>query len=190
MSRFRFFVDSARLRLPVRCACRAVLGLTLLLVLMPACARDLVAENGGWRSISRGYRIGAPGAGWERFDLEGAALAFRHGGSETISLQARCGRPVASPAIMARHLMIGIPERTLRLAGPAPVAGRSGWTQTFDARLEGRMVRIQTVTLVNSGCAYDFMLVAAGAPEPAQRVFEAWVEGFSLADVASAGQAP
>lgn len=107
-----------------------------------------------------------------------------------MSLQARCGQPVASPAIMARHLMIGIPERTLRQAGPFLVAGRSGWTQTFDARLEGRTVRIQTVTLVTSGCAYDLMLVAAGDPEPAQRSFQAWVEGFTVSEVDTAGRTP
>ena len=190
MSRLWFFVDSARLLRAARCACRAAPLLTLLLALPPACARDLVAENGGWRSTRGGYRIGDPGAGWERFDLEGAALAFRHGGSETMSLQARCGRPVASPAILARHLTIGIPERTLREAGPVSVAGGSGWTQTFDARLEARTVRIQTVTLVSAGCAYDFLVVAAGDPEPAQRTFRAWVESFSLDGVAGAGQTP
>jgi hypothetical protein len=183
MSRFRFFVDSARLHV----ACWAALALAL--PLGAACARDLVAEPGGWRSTRDGYRIGEPGEGWERFDLDGAALAFRHGKSETISLQTRCGRPVASPAIMARHLMIGIPERTLRQAGPYLVAGRSGWTQTFDARLEGRTVRIQTVTLVTPDCAYDFLVVAAGDPEPAQRDFEKWVESFALAEPESAGRA-
>ena len=171
-----------------RLRCRAALGLTLLL--LPACARDLVAEDGGWRSTQEGYRIGEPGAGWERFDLEGAALAFRHGGSETMSLQARCGRPVASPGIMARHLMIGIPERTLREAHPVSVAGHSGWAQIFDARLEGRTVRVQTVTVVTSGCAYDFLVVTADDSEPAQRVFEAWVDSFSLAEVDTAGAAP
>jgi len=170
-----------------RLRCRAVLALTLLL---PACARDLVAENGRWRSTRGGYSIGAPGGGWERFDLEGASLALRRGGSETMSLQARCGRPVASPAIMARHLLIGIPERTLRQAGPVSVAGRSGWAQTFDARLEGRTVRIQTVTLVSAGCAYDFLAVAAGDPEPTQRAFESWVESFSLPELEAAGRAP
>ena len=172
-----------------RCACRAALGLSLLL-LPAACARDLVAEAGGWRSTRDGYRIGEPGEGWERFDLEGAVLAFRRGGSETMSLQTRCGRPVASPAIMARHLMIGVPERTLRQAGPYPVAGRSGWTQTFDARLEERTVRIQTVTLVTAACAYDFLVVAAGDPEAALRDFEAWVSSFALSEPDSAGRAP
>jgi hypothetical protein len=165
----------------------AALVLALLLL---ACARDLIAERGGWRSVREGFWIGNPGAGWERFDLEGADLAFRQDKSETMSLQARCGRPVTSPQIMARHLMIGIPERTLRQAGPVLVAGRSGWTQTFDARLEGRTVRIQTVTLVTSNCAYDLMLVAAGDPDPALRAFEAWVEGFTVAEVDTAGGAP
>ncbi|HEY8153031.1 MAG TPA: hypothetical protein VII72_02770 [Myxococcota bacterium] len=159
-------------------------------MLAAACARDLVAENGGWRSTRDGYRIGAPGQGWERFDLEGAALAFRRGGSETLSLQTRCGRPVSTPAIMARHLMIGIPERTLRQAGPASLVGLPAWSQIFDARLDGRTVRIQTLTLVAAGCAYDFLVVAAGDPEPAQRDFEAWLGSFSLAAVGAAGQAP
>ena len=203
MSRLRFWVDFARLRLASwtslafgslraslapRCACRAALGLALLLP--SACVRDLVAEAGGWRSTRDGYRIGEPGEGWERFDLEGAALAFRHGKSETISLQTRCGRPVASPEIMARHLMIGIPERTLRQAGPFQVAGRSGWTQIWDARLEERTVRVQTVTLVTTDCAYDFLVVAAGEPEMAQRDFVAWVESFALAGADTAGRAP
>jgi hypothetical protein len=163
------------------------MGFSLLLV---ACAGDLLAERGGWRSRREGFWISNPGAGWERFDLEGADLAFRQGGSETMSLQARCGRPVTSPQIMARHLMIGIPERTLRQAGPYLVADRSGWMQTFDARVEGRMVRIQTVTLVDADCAYDFVLVAAGDPGPAQRDFEAWVEDFSLTRVDTAGRTP
>ena len=178
---------------------RAALGLTLLL---PACARDLVRENGEWRSTRAGFRIAEPAAtpgpdaaagpdaGWERFDLEGAALAFRRGKLETMSLQARCGRPVAAPAILARHLVIGLPERTLRQAGPVRVAGQSGWTQTFDARLENRTVRLKTVTLVAAGCVYDLMLVSKGEFEPAERVFDAWVASFALSDVASAGGAP
>jgi hypothetical protein len=166
---------------------RAALALTLLLA---ACARDLVAENGGWRSTRHGYSIDAPGPGWERFDLEGAALAFRRGGSETMSLQTRCGRPLSTPQIMARHLMIGIPERTLRQAGPAQVAGRAAWTQTFDARLEGRTVRVQTVTLLAGACAYDFLMVASGETGPAERDFAAWVESFSIPEVDTAGRAP
>lgn len=178
MSRLRFFVSTA---------CRAALGLTLLLA---ACARDLVAENGGWRSTRGGYWIEAPGPDWQRFELEGAALAFRRGGTETLSLQTRCGRSLSTPQIMARHLMIGIPERTLRQAGPAQVAGHAAWTQTFDARLEGRTVRVQTVTLLAAGCAYDFLMVASGETEPVARVFESWVESFKIPEVDTVGRTP
>ena len=168
---------------------RAVLGLTLLLVLLPDCARDLVAVDGGWRSQREGYRIGEPGPGWTRIELEGAALAFRRGGAETMSLQSRCGRPVASPEIMARHLMIGIPERTLREVHPATVSGHAAWSQTFDARLEGRTARVESVTVVTSGCAYDFLMVTAEDSESAERDFQTWVAGFTLPEVDTAGAA-
>jgi hypothetical protein len=166
----------------------AALGIALLT--LPGCAHDLVAVDGGWRSTRDGYRIGAPGAGWERFELDGAALAFREGGARSMSLQARCRRPVAEPGILARHLVIGIPEHTLRQAGPTQVAGRSGWTQTFDARLEGRTARVKTVTLVAAGCAYDFVLVASRGFEVGERDFDAWIASFSPPELDTAGGPP
>jgi hypothetical protein len=190
---------------------RAACGLSLLL-LLPACAGDPVFEHGEWHSARTGFRIGVPAAvqaaeigvpaavqaadagpgsdGWERFDLEGAVLAYRRGKRETMSVQARCGRPVTSPALMARHLVIGIPERTLREGGPREVAGRPAWLQTFDARLEGRTVRIKTLTLVAGACAYDLLLVAEGDFAPAERSFDAWVESFALTRAEPAGAAP
>jgi hypothetical protein len=180
---------------------RAACGLSLLL-LLPACASDPVFEHGEWHSARTGFRIGVPGPvqtadaspgfdlGWERFDLEGAVLAYRRGKQETMSVQARCGRPVTSPALMARHLVIGIPERILREGGPREVAGQPAWLQTFDARLEGRTVRIKTLTLVAGDCAYDLVLVAEGDFAPAERSFDAWVESFALTRAAPAGAAP
>jgi hypothetical protein len=163
----------------------------VLALLLSACARDLVSEPGGFHSASRGYRIGVPqGESWRRVDLEGAALAFRRGDDEMVSLQARCDRPVTTPALMARHLVIGIPERVLRETGPAVVAGRPAWTQTFDARVDASALRVKTVTLVADGCAYDFVLVAGPSYDAAEQSFDAWVGGFSLDDVDTAGTAP
>jgi hypothetical protein len=166
----------------------AALGIALLW--LPGCAHDLVAEDGGWRSTREGWRIDAPAPGWERFELEGAALAFREGREKSMSVQARCRRPLAEPAILARHLVIGIPEHTLRQAGPAAVAGRSGWTQTFDARLDGRTVRVKTVTLVAAGCAYDFVLVAGEGFEASEQDYDAWTRGFSPPEIDTAGGPP
>jgi hypothetical protein len=86
--------------------------------------------------------------------------------------------------------LIGIPERTLREARPVAVAGHSAWTQTFDARIDGRTIRAKTVTLVAAGCAYDFVLVAEGEFEPSEQVFDAWVAGFTLAGADTAGGPP
>ena len=184
---------------------RAALGLTLLLS-WTACARDPVWKDGEWVSERKGFRIGVPPAlpaaesepdadasrdvPWQRFRLEGAVLAYRRDDRETLSLQARCGRPVTSPALMARHLVIGIPERVLREGGPREIAGRSGWLQSFDARLDGRTVRIKTLTLVAGDCAYDLLLVAEGDHAPAERAFDAWAASFELTRDAGAEGAP
>jgi hypothetical protein len=81
---------------------------------------------------------------------------------------------------MARTLVLGIRERTLRQAGPIVVAGRSGWSQTFDTRSDGVAVRVKTVTVVIDGCTYDWTLVAVGDFAPAERAFDAWWGTFRL----------
>jgi hypothetical protein len=118
------------------------------------CAGDLAMGEDGYRHRRHGYTVSVPAPEWERVSVDGATLAFRRG-RETMSLQSRCGRPVATPAIMARQLLIGIEDRDLRQAGPVAVDGRDGWTQTFDARTEGGPVRVKTVTLVAGRCTFD-----------------------------------
>jgi hypothetical protein len=105
-----------------------------------------------------------------------------------MSLQSRCGRPVAHPAVMARSLLLGIRGRTLLQAGPVVVAGRNGWSQTFDTRSDGVAVRVKTVTVVIDGCTYDWTLAATGDFAPAERAFDAWWGTFRL-DTPGAGAA-
>lgn len=97
-----------------------------------------------------------------------------------MSLQSRCSGPVADPAVMARHLRIGLPDHTLRQAGPIGVAGRSGWTQTLDTRDPSGVVRVKTVTLVVEGCTLDWVLVATRGFEEAERDFDAWIASVRL----------
>ena len=168
----------------MRGARHAVSGLlALAAALAPACSGPLKKLDGGWRHERLGYTIqrpDGPGGEWHRIEVEGAVLAFRRDSGETISLQTRCGRPVASAELMARHLVIGFRDRELVGASPVVVDGRSGWAQSFDTRSEGVPVRVKTVTLVAGDCTFDWILAArepVGSVEPA---FDAWWQGFRL----------
>lgn len=158
--------------------CAAVLGL----VLNFGCAGDFAAIDGGFRHRNHGYTLGmpnGPGPPWARVEGKDLKLGFRRPGPQTISVQSRCGQPLTSPSILARHLLIGVSPRTLREAGPTEVDGRSAWTQTFDA---GGGVRLKTVTTVMDDCVIDWILAApAGANfELAEPAFDRWRATFRL----------
>lgn len=155
-------------------------GAALALLLILGCASDLIAIEGGFRHRLHDYSIRDPGLPWERVEVEGAAIAYRRPGLETMSLRSTCGRPLAAPAIMARHLLIGVDDWELRQAGPVLVAERDGWTQTFDTLRRGVVVRVKTVTLVARGCSFDWVLATAGPFEEAERAFDAWWNSFRL----------
>jgi hypothetical protein len=166
-------------RVAIQAGALALLGV----LIGGGCRSPLVASGDGYRHRRHHYAIGVPngpGAPWQRFEVEGAVLAFRRAHAESVSLQSRCGRAVADPAVMARHLTIGVPDLTLLSSGPVQVADRSGWTQTFDTRKEGIPVRIKTVTLVAADCTFDWVLVTPGDFVPAETDFDAWWDGFRL----------
>jgi hypothetical protein len=107
-------------------------------------------------------------------------VAYRRHGSALMSLQSGCRRPLAGPQVMARHLVIGLPERTLRQAGPVAVGNWPGWTQTFDTLQEGTTVRVKTVTLTTNHCAIDWILTAAEGFEAAEPSFDRWWSSFRV----------
>jgi hypothetical protein len=151
--------------------------------LASACAGPLRATETGWSNPRQDYAIGAPdgpGAPWTRVDVEGAVLAFRRPGAEGMSLQSQCGRPVAPAALMARNLLIGLPDHTAVTGAPVQVAGRSGWQQRFEATREGTPVHVVTVTLVAGDCSFDFVLASAGGSAAAEQAFDAWWRSFRL----------
>ena len=162
--------------------CAVPVGLVLVLALLLGCASDFLAIDGGFRHSAHGYTLGlpnGPGPPWMRVRVEDAQIAFRRPGPQTISVQSRCGQPLTSPSILARHLLIGVSPRTLREAGPTEVDGRSAWTQTVDA---AGGVRLKTVTTVMDDCVVDWILAApAGANfELAERAFDRWRATFRL----------
>jgi hypothetical protein len=163
---------------------RAWVGLLGAVLIGAGCASSpMLRIEGGYRHELHGYAIARPdGAGeaWQRVTAEGAALAFRRPGPESMGLESRCGRPVAEPVFAARDLLIGMRERTLVAAGPTQVDGRDAWTQTLDTVQAGVSVRMKTVTLVAAGCSFDWVLTTPGSFEQAEQSFDAWWGSFRL----------
>jgi hypothetical protein len=155
---------------------------------MLGCASGaLVVEDGRLRHARHGFSVALPERPpWERVSVD-AAAAFRTEGATRMSLQSRCGSPVADPRIMARHLVIGLPERTQRQSGPVSVGSWSGWFQVFDTLHDGVAVRVKTVTLVIERCTFDWILSARSGFEAAQLSFDAWWQSFEFDAAAAAG---
>jgi len=157
--------------------------LALVVALAPGCAGSLTKTDDGWRHARHGYTIARPDGAdgsWYRIDVEGAVLAFQRSPGEMVSMQARCGRPVASAELMARHLVIGFRDRKLVSSRPVVVDGRGGWAQVFDTAGEERTVRVKTVTLVVGDCAFDWILAVQGPIGSVEPSFDTWWQSFRL----------
>ena len=155
-----------------------VLGLPLLL----GCAGGaLVVDGGRLVHAGHGFSVDVPERPpWKPVSVDHAVAAFRSGRSAHMSLQSGCGRPVAAPRIMARHLVIGLPERTLRQSGPVSVGDWPGWFQVLDTLHGEAAVRVKTVTLVAGRCTFDWILSARSGFEMAEPSFDAWWRSFEF----------
>ena len=155
--------------------------LALVGVLGAGCAGPLVEEAGGWRHREQGWTIARPdgdGAPWRRIEVDGALLAFERPDREFLALQSRCGRPVASPDVMARHLLIGIRDREIVWSRPVEIDGHGGFEQRFRVGGGPVDVRVQTVTLVLDGCTLDWILAGAADDGSSEAAFDAWWQSF------------
>jgi hypothetical protein len=154
----------------------ALLGLAFAL----GCAGDsLVVADGRLRSERDQFSVHTPERPpWKPISVDRALAAFRAPGPAFMSVQSRCGRPLASPQIMARHLEIGLPERMLRQSGPVGVGPWQGWSQIFDTLEEGAAVRLKTVTIVAGDCTFDWILSARAGFEDVEPSFDAWWRSF------------
>jgi hypothetical protein len=124
--------------------------------------------------------------------VEGALLAYRRPASAPamadeasevrMTFSSRCGEPITKPALLARHLRIGIPANVVRESGPLELGSLPGWQQVFDADAARGAVRVKTVTFVADGCALDWVLIARDAEdfERAQTEFDAWWRTLSV----------
>jgi hypothetical protein len=156
-----------------------------------------IPTGGGFRHARLGHWIASPdgaaadavaapaatgSARWERVELAGAGIAFRRAGA-TLSFQRRCALAPASPAILARHLVIGLEPREFVQAGPVALADRPGWSQAYRIRPEGGAppLHFESVTLLDAGCALDWLLVAREGDREAIAAFDRWWRSFEFA---------
>ena len=144
------------------------------LLLAPACAGDLVAENGRLRHREHGYGVAVPDPAWQRASADGAQLVYRGPSGSVMSLISRCDRSVASPQMMSRQLTIGMRPLARHHAAPVVVRGVNGWTQALDVAQGDDTFRLKTVTFVSGGCSLDFVLVAPDDFAERERVFDGW----------------
>jgi hypothetical protein len=121
-------------------------------------------DNGIFRS-EHGYRITVPGPEWTVVDRSEADLELRRAdGRAGMLAAATCQRAAARrrSSDLSRHLLLGLRERETLEETAASLAGRPG----VHAVVEGRMrdgterVRIESYTVKDARCVYDFLYVA------------------------------
>ena len=137
------------------------------------------SEGGGFRHPTLGYSVGPPGLTMQRIRVDDTDLAFRDTAGTSWSVLSQCGRATARPAILARHLTIGLGERQLQQAGPVQHAGLEGWSQVVDVLADAIPLRLTTVTLVQGRCTFDFIQSARRDTVVDVEAFERWWRSFS-----------
>ena len=140
------------------------------------------SEAGGYVVRAKGFRVTAP-PGWERIPSD-ADLALRQPGLEAgLMAHATCeGRPPIRPLpVLVRHLRFGLTEVRDLAESPVRLAGQPAVKSRFYARLDGRLVVVDAVTVRGPACVYDLVGVAPpdrwAAVAPA---FQRFTESFAL----------
>ena len=162
----------------------------LVLFQVPACAKDLIQEDGRWVHRSRGFSIADPtrsaasGARWSAVPVEGSVLSFRESGGASMSLVQQCGVLPDDLRLLARELLIGLDEREIIEEGPVSVGGAPGWRIAARARHEGRAVRLRAVTRRLGPCSVDFLLIAPQQSPDLEADFQGWWGSFRASSAA------
>jgi hypothetical protein len=167
-------------------AARAAVGLTALavtLALAAGCGGRRI-EQGVFHS-PKGYRATLPGARWSVVESSRADLELRHDSPPAgMFVNATCrgsapGRPVEA---LGRALLLGLRDRRVIERGEATVAGRPAAHAVVEATASAGdpPMRIETLTFVDAGCAYDLAYAApAEVFEGLRGDFQRFVASFT-----------
>jgi len=160
---------------------RAWLVVLVASLLVSGCAVKRI-ENGVYHS-SKGYRVAIPKAEWSLVDGGPADLALRHHGSSAgMAVNAVCAgaAPRRAADVLARQLHIGLRDRRTIERATTEVAGRPASRVVVEGRLEdSASVRIESLSMRDERCLYDFLYVAPPAAfEAARADFSTFVDSF------------
>ena len=151
-------------------------------VLVSGCAMKRI-ENGVYYS-SKGYRVTIPRGEWTLVDESPADLTLRHRASPAgMAVNAVCegSAPRRAPGVLARQLQIGLRDRRVIERAPVEVAGRPASRTVIEGRLEDSTARarIESLSMQDGRCLYDFLYVAPPATFEATRSdFTRFVDSF------------
>ncbi|MDD5559158.1 hypothetical protein [Candidatus Methylomirabilis sp.] len=172
---------------------------TLVLLMLTACASSYVVD-GIFVDEARGFTIPLLREGWQRFELEGADLAFRaEPGGQVAALLVSCEgkQPIPPLRILARRLFFGIGAKRVMAQESVSLNGTEAIHILLEGRLKDTEVRVSSYVAKDGDCAYDLVYVAS--PELFQDrlpEFERFVKGWVLTEkgsefkVQSRGKAP
>ena len=142
-------------------------------------------ENGVYHS-SKGYRVTIPNNEWTLVDEGPADLTLRHQGPAAgMAVNAVCegAAPRRADGVLARQLQIGLRDRRVIERATAEVAGRAASRMLVEGHLEqsAARVRIESLSMKDGRCLYDFLYVAPPATFEATRAdFARFVDSFRM----------
>ncbi len=137
--------------------------LVLVLPLFAACGGGGQLRGDVYDDSEARFRIGLPGDGWERLDVEGQNdLAWSHSGlASVIQVNSSCDPALDIPLrALTAHLLIGFTEREIASEELVALDSREALRTQLVARLDGVPREMVLTVLKKDGCVYDFALVA------------------------------
>lgn len=146
-----------------------------------ACAAGSV-RDGTYRDGRDRFSVRVPPARWQLAPLEGATLGFRAPDLDAgMGLRADCDNPEPGPLPwVARHLFFGLANTRIDANERLSWADANLVRTRLHARLDGRPVEVDAVTMRSGSCLYDFMYVAPPERfEEGRSDFDAFVRSWS-----------
>jgi hypothetical protein len=108
-----------------------------------------------------GYLIGAPESGWQRLEVEGGDVAYKHRDGGTIYANRMCKDVEdVSLDVLTNHLFFDMEIDREVQREEITLAGRGALRTHVLAELDGVPVELVVVVMKKDGCTYDMALVA------------------------------